>query len=86
MQHLVIDINLAHFRLHALSHFLFESLLSVFSGRFLPELANASLLNKIWKLERNLVDASLVLQITAFLGPMAWHWNRIPYLLALKKE
>ena len=83
VQDLIVNINLAHLRLHSLPHLLLQRLGFVGLCRLLTQLADASLLNEVWKLEGDLVDASLVLQVATLLGPMPRYRHRVPDLLAL---
>ena len=71
MKHLIVNVDFAHLRLHALSHLLLECLSFVSLGCLLPQLANPCLLYEVWQLEWNLMNASLVLEIAAFLGPVS---------------
>ena len=71
VKHLIINVDLAHLRLHTLPHLLLECLSFVSFGCFLPKLADACLLYEVRQLEGNLMNASLVLEIAAFLGPMS---------------
>ena len=73
MQYLIVNIDFAHLGLHALSHFLLQSLCLVSLCSLLPQFRDASLLDELWQLEGNLVDASLVLQIAPLLCPVAWN-------------
>ena len=72
VQNLVINVDFAHFRLHALSHFLFETLSLVSLSSLLSELADASVLDKVRQLKGDFVDSALILQIAAllFLRPL----------------
>ena len=86
VQDLVVNLDLAHLRLHAFSHLLLQCLGIVCLARLLPKLADARLLNEVWQLEGYLVDATLVLQIAALLRPVSWDRHRVPDLLAFEQE
>ena len=73
VKHLIVNVDFAHLRLHALSHLLLECLSFVSLGCLLPQLADPGLLYEVWQLERNLMNTSLVLEIAAFLSPMPWY-------------
>jgi hypothetical protein len=86
VEYLVVNINLAHLWLHSLPHFLFQSLGFVCLRCFLSQLTDAGLLNEVWQLERDFMDAAFVLQIAPLLSPVSRHWHRIPNLFALQQE
>ena len=71
VQYLIVNVDFAHLWLHTLAHFLLQSLRFISFSRLLPQLRNASLLDEVRQLEWNFVDASLVLQVAAFLSPVA---------------
>ena len=86
MEHLIVNVDLAHLWLHAFSHLLLKCLGFIGLRCFLSQLANSCLLDEVRKLEWDLVNASLVLEIATLLGPMAGNWNGVADLLAFKKE
>ena len=84
MEHLVINVDFAHFGLHSLSHFLFQCFGLVCLSRLLPQLTDTRLFNEIGQLEGYLVYTALILQISALLGPVAGNRHRISHLFAVK--
>ena len=84
VQHLVVYLNLAHLRLHSLSHLLLQCFSLVCLSSLLPQLTDARLFNEIRQLEWYLVYTALILQISALLGPMARDRHRISHLFAVK--
>jgi len=86
VQCLVIDIDFAHFRLDSLSELLFESLGGVLCHSFVSKFSDAGLFNKLRQSEWYLMNASLILQVAPFLGPMSRYRYRIPHLLHLEQE
>ena len=73
VKHLVIDVDLAHLRLHTLPHFLLQSLCVIGCACLLSQLANARLLDKVWQFKWYLMYAPLILEIPPLLGPMPRH-------------
>ena len=86
VEHLIVNVDFAHFRLHAFSHFLLECFGLVGFGRLLPQFAYACLLYEVGQFERNFVDAPLVLKITSFLGPVPRYGHRVTYLFAFEEK
>lgn len=86
VQDLVVNLNLAHLRLHALPHLLLERLGIVCLASLLTKSTDSCLLDEVRQLEGYLVYATLVLQVAALLRPVPRNWHRIPYLLALEEE
>ena len=86
VQHLVIDLNFAHLRLHTLPHFLLQRLGIVCLASLLTKLADSGLLNEVWQLEGYFVDTALVLEIATLLRPVSGNRHGIPDLLAFKEE
>jgi len=70
MQDLIIDVDLAHFRLQALTHFLLQSLTLVSFSALFPQLSDACRLNEVRQFEWDLVNTTFVLQIPPLLRPM----------------
>ena len=75
MQDLIVNINFAHFWLHSLSHLLLERLRLVSLRRLLSQFRYAGLFDKVWQLEGNFVDSSLILKIASFLCPVSRNGN-----------
>jgi hypothetical protein len=67
----VVDVNFSHLWLHPLPHLLFQGLRLIVG--LLSHLADSGVLNKIGQLERNLVDATLVLEVLPLLYPVLRH-------------
>ena len=86
MQDLIIDVNLAHFRLKALTHFLLQGLRLIGLGTLFSQLGDASRLDEVRQLERNLVNAAFVLEIAALLSPMPRNRDRVAHLLTLQEK
>ena len=86
VQHLVINVDLAHLWLHSLPHLLLERLCIVRLACLLAELADSGLLDEVRQLEWYLVDAALVLEIAALLCPVSGDRHGIPDLLAFEEE
>ena len=84
MQHLIVNINFANSRSHALLHPLTQTHTSI--RRQLPGSANASVLNILGQPERRLMQASLVLKELSFLVPVGRHRNRVWNLLHPDEE
>ena len=86
VQDLIVNVDFSHLRLHALSHFLFQSLVGIVSIAFISHFGDPCLLDELRQLERYLMDASLVLEISTFLSPMSWNWHRVTDLLTLQEK
>ena len=84
VEHLIVNVNLTHFWLHALAHLLLQRLRLIRLRRLLAQLADPSLLDKVRQLEWNLVNAALVLKISSLLCPVARHRHRVSNLLAVE--
>ena len=84
VQNRVIDVNFAHFRLDALPHFLLEAFARVVG--LLPELVDARIFDKVWQLERPLVNTPLVLEVAPLLAPVVRHLHRVPDLFQLEQK
>ena len=71
MKNLIVDINFPHFRLHPLSHFLFQSFVLIVS--LFTYFGDSSSLDEFRKFERCLMDSSFVLKVSSLLAPMPWN-------------
>jgi hypothetical protein len=79
MKNLIVNINLSHFRLHAFSHLLFQSL--VFVAGLLTDFCNSCLFNEVRQLKWCLVHSSLVLEVSSLLTPVTRDRNRVSHHL-----
>ena len=84
MKDLIINVYFAHLRLHPFPHLLFQGLVLV-AGLF-PYSGDACGFNVVRELEGRLMNSSLVLQVSSFLGPVARDWNCVPDHFHLHKE
>lgn len=73
VQDLVVDIQLALLRIHALSQLLTNHFASVTVNKGIPKLCDTCLLDVIWQLEGILQYTSLILQVFPLLGPVSRH-------------
>mmetsp|Transcript_38054 Transcript_38054/g.98767 ORF Transcript_38054/g.98767 Transcript_38054/m.98767 type:complete len:285 (+) Transcript_38054:1125-1979(+) len=86
MQHLVVDVHLAHLWLHAIALLLLQLLLVLLLLVRLPHLADACGLNKIRQLEDGLLNAALALQELALLRPVQRDRHRVAAALQEHQE
>mmetsp|Transcript_27332 Transcript_27332/g.73910 ORF Transcript_27332/g.73910 Transcript_27332/m.73910 type:complete len:436 (-) Transcript_27332:858-2165(-) len=73
MQHLVVNVHLAHLGLHPCALFGLQRLGALLLRVPLTHLPNACSLYEVWQLEGRLLDTPLALQVLAFLGPVTRH-------------
>ena len=84
MKNIVIDVDFPHLWLNSFSHPLLQTLSGIIS--LLPYPVDAGVFDKLGKLERALMYASLVLKIPSLMRPMLRHKHRIPNLLKLYQK
>ena len=84
MQDLVIDVNLSHFWLHSLSHFLLQAFVLVVC--LLSDLWYSRWLYELREFEGSLVDTPFVLEVSSLLTPMPRNRHWVSYHFHIKQE
>mmetsp|Transcript_58186 Transcript_58186/g.138549 ORF Transcript_58186/g.138549 Transcript_58186/m.138549 type:complete len:317 (-) Transcript_58186:79-1029(-) len=86
MQHLVVDVELAHFGVNLFSVLLLQGGLLVLLHDGLANLRNARGLDVLWKLEGGLLHTSLSCHVLPLAVPMARHSACVPVRLQVHQE
>mmetsp|Transcript_27665 Transcript_27665/g.62589 ORF Transcript_27665/g.62589 Transcript_27665/m.62589 type:complete len:346 (-) Transcript_27665:46-1083(-) len=86
VEHLVIDVDLAHLGLHPFLLFAFELLRILLLHHRGTDLLDAGGLDELWKLERRLLYTALSHEKFALLAPMLWHRDRVAVALEMDEQ
>lgn len=70
VQHLIVDVDLAHLGLHFLLQLLLQRALSILIRLVLPDVCNSGRCNKCWEFPQGLFETTLALQICPALAPV----------------